>query len=42
MRKTLPCRDCEAPVDAEIHEEELGFCESCSDDYWGHTGAYAD
>jgi hypothetical protein len=37
-----PCKDCSTPVDAEVYEEELGFCLRCSDDYWGHKGKYAD
>jgi hypothetical protein len=39
---TTPCKDCESPVDSDVSEEELGFCISCSDDYWGHRGRYAD
>jgi hypothetical protein len=42
LTDTKPCVDCESLVDAEVWDEELGFCLSCSDDYWGHTGRYAD
>jgi sugar phosphate isomerase/epimerase len=31
---TKPCVRCELPVDAEIFEEELGFCVDCSHLYW--------
>jgi hypothetical protein len=37
---TIPCVDCGTPVDANIHQEELGFCLDCSNDYWAHTGKY--
>jgi hypothetical protein len=37
---TTPCVDCGTPVDSDIHEEELGFCLDCSNDYWGHKGKY--
>jgi hypothetical protein len=40
--RVLPCVECAAPVDADIHEEELGLCLECSNDYWGHTGAWSD
>jgi hypothetical protein len=40
LLETIPCVDCGTPVDANIHEEELGFCLDCSNDYWGHTGKY--
>jgi hypothetical protein len=39
---TIPCNECEAPVDSDTHAEELGLCLSCSDDYWGHTGKWED
>lgn len=42
MSKAKPCRDCGAPVDAEIWAEELEFCLDCSNDYWEHKGKYAD
>lgn len=34
--KYLPCIECETPVDAEIHAEELGFCIPCQHDYFNH------
>jgi hypothetical protein len=39
---TLPCIECAAPVDADIHGEELGLCLPCSNDYWGHLGKWED
>jgi hypothetical protein len=36
MTKTKPCDDCQAPVDADVWEEELGMCIDCSDKYWSH------
>jgi len=39
---TKPCVECGAPVWSEIHEEELGFCLTCSADYWGHRGKWSD
>lgn len=39
---TLPCVECAAPVDAEIHAEEMGLCLPCSNHYWGHTGPWSD
>jgi hypothetical protein len=40
--RVLPCVECAAPVDADIHAEELGLCLQCSGDYWGHTGQWSD
>ena len=40
--RVLPCVECEAPVDAGVHAEELGLCLQCSGHYWGHTGPWAD
>lgn len=40
--ETKPCVDCATPVDADVYDEELGFCLDCSNDYWGHQGKYAD
>ena len=37
-----PCKDCFTPVNAEVYDEELGFCLDCSNDYWEHKGKYAD
>ena len=37
-----PCIECEAPVNSDIWEAELGFCLPCSNDYWGHKGKWAD
>jgi len=31
---TRPCIRCNSPVDAEVYEEELGFCLDCSNLYW--------
>lgn len=33
---TIPCNMCGDPVDADIHEEELGMCLDCSNDYFTH------
>lgn len=38
----IPCTECAAPVDAEIHAEEMGLCLPCSDHYWGHTGPWSE
>lgn len=40
--ETTPCVECGTPVDSDIHEEELGFCLDCSNDYWEHKGKWAD
>jgi hypothetical protein len=40
--ETKPCVECLAPVPADIHAEELGFCLPCSNDYWGHLGKWED
>jgi hypothetical protein len=39
---TVPCVECDAPVNADIHSEELGFCLDCSNDYWEHKGKWSD
>lgn len=31
-----PCNYCEAPIDPEIHEAELGMCVDCSNAYYDH------
>jgi len=31
-----PCDRCGAPVKADIHEEELGMCLDCSNEYFEH------
>jgi len=36
MSNTKPCVRCADPVDAEVHEDELGFCLHCSNLYWEH------
>lgn len=37
QRNTRPCRECNtARVDADIYEEELGLCLTCSNAYWSH------
>lgn len=38
----VPCVDCGAPVNKEIYPEELGMCIDCSNDFWGHTGKWAE
>lgn len=38
--ETRPCIYCDAPVDASIHEEELGMCLECSNAYWEHCCRY--
>jgi hypothetical protein len=35
---TLPCQTCGTPVPADIHAEELGFCQPCQADYFDHEG----
>jgi hypothetical protein len=42
QQDTRPCVECAAPVPADTHAEELGFCLPCSNDYWGHLGKWAD
>jgi hypothetical protein len=42
QQDTRPCVECGAPVPADIHGEELGFCLPCSNDYWGHLGKWQD
>ena len=39
---TTPCNWCGAPVDSDIHEEEMGMCLSCSDAYWTHEDEQED
>lgn len=34
---TLPCVTCGTPVPADIHAEELGFCQPCQADYFDHS-----
>lgn len=34
--QTTPCDECGAPVDTDIHAEELGMCLECSNRYWNH------
>lgn len=31
---TEPCIRCGVDVDADVHEEELGFCLECSSLFW--------
>lgn len=33
---TLPCIECDTPVKADIHAEELGMCVECSNEYFNH------
>lgn len=33
---TKPCVNCGLGVEADIWEEELGFCVECSHKYWNH------
>jgi hypothetical protein len=35
--ETLPCQTCGTPVPADIHAEELGFCQPCQADYFDHS-----
>jgi hypothetical protein len=34
---TLPCDNCGCAIPADVYDEELGFCVSCSYEYWGHA-----
>jgi ribosome-binding protein aMBF1 (putative translation factor) len=33
---TTPCDVCGTAVDTEIHQEELGMCVTCSNEYYTH------
>jgi len=32
-----PCDNCDQLIATDIHEEELGMCVNCSNDYFDHT-----
>jgi hypothetical protein len=34
--ETLPCRDCQIPVDTDIWFEELEMCVDCSNKFYTH------
>ena len=38
----LPCQTCGEPVPADIHAEELGFCQPCQADYFDHSEEEGD
>jgi hypothetical protein len=38
----VQCEYCDNMIDADTAEEELDMCMDCSDEYWGHTGRFAD
>lgn len=32
----VPCDECGVPIHSDIHEEELGMCVECSNEYYNH------
>ena len=34
------CNNCDQLIATEVHEEELGMCVNCSNDYFDHTDEY--
>jgi hypothetical protein len=39
---TLPCQTCGTPVPADIHAEELGYCQPCQAEYFDSTQSEID
>lgn len=37
LEENVPCVECGVPINAGIAIEELGFCVSCSNDYFDST-----
>lgn len=40
--QTLPCQTCGTPVPADIHAEELGYCQPCQAEYFDSTQSEID
>lgn len=34
--ETKPCDNCGTAISADVHAEELGFCLTCSNNFWSH------